>query len=259
MHPLLSAGTRRVVGHRGNRAHAPENTVPSFAQAVALGVDAIELDVRLTTDGEVVVLHDPTVDRTTDGSGAVDAMRWPEIAALDAGFRFTTDQGRTFPWRGRDARIPRFADVLARFPMSFFLVEMKVSAVSAPLRRVIEAAGASSRCIVESFHHAAAGAFAGSAIKVGASQRDLLRLLPRALLHLEASHLDFAFMAIPPIHAGFPIPVSGFVAATRAHGAPVHVWTVNDPREAERFWANGVTGIISDDPAAMLPLRRVSS
>ena len=255
-HPLLSSGRRLVVGHRGNCAHAPENTLPSFEQAAALGVDAVELDVRLSADGEVVVLHDPDVDRTTDGSGAVSAMPWAGIAALDAGHRFTRDGGTTYPWRGRGVRVPRFADVLAQLPGTAFLIEMKVPEVAAPLRRVIERAGASAQCIVESFHHHAGAAFAGSAIAVGASQRDVLALIPRALLRLPAARVGFAFMSIPPTHMGkIPLPVGGLVVATRTTGAPVHVWTINDPALAERLWRKGVAAIISDDPARLLPLR----
>jgi glycerophosphoryl diester phosphodiesterase len=254
-HPLLVADRRRVVGHRGNRAHAPENTLPSFREAVALGVDAVELDVRLTADGEVVVMHDPTVDRTTDGTGAVAALTWAQLARLDAGHRFSVDGGRTTPWRGRDAHVPRFADVLAALPDTYFLIEIKVPEAAAPLRRVIEAAGASARCIVESFHHAAGAAFAGSTIGVGASQRQVAALLPRALARVPSPHVPFRFMAIPPTHGILPLPVAGFVAATRAAGAPVHVWTINAPAQAERLGRVGVTGIISDDPAVMLPLR----
>ncbi len=256
MHPLLTAEKRRVVGHRGNRAHAPENTVPSFEEAVALGVDAVELDVRLSADGEVVVMHDPTVDRTTNGTGAVSAMSWSVLAALDAGHRFSTDGGRTWPWRGRGASVPRFADVLAHLSETAFLIEIKVPEAAAPLCRVIERAGATARCIVESFHHAAGAAFTGSGIAVGASQRDVVALLPRAIFRMAAPRIGFSFMAIPESHMGVPVPVAGMVAATRAAGAPVHVWTVNDPADAERLWRAGVTGIISDDPAVMLPLRK---
>ncbi len=256
MHPLLTVGQRLVVGHRGNRAHAPENTLIAFEQAVALGVDAIELDVHLSADGEVIVIHDPSVDRTTDGGGDVKQLTWAALAALDAGYRFTVDGGRSFPWRGRGVGIPRLADVLAQLPETFVLIEIKVAEAAAAVRRIIEAADATARCIVESFHHEAGAAFAGSPIAVGASQRDALRVLPRALLGLTATRPGFAFMAIPDRYYGVPIPVAGMVAATRAARAPVHVWTVNDPREAERFWADGVSGIITDDPARMLELRR---
>ena len=245
-----------MVGHRGNRAHAPENTLPSFAEAVALGVDAVELDVRLSADGEVVVMHDPTVERTTNGTGVVSELTWAQLSALNAGYRFSGDGGRTWPWRGRGAHVPRFADVLAQFPTTPFLIEIKVPEVARPLRRVIEAAGAAARCIVESFHHAAGVEFVGSGIAVGASQRDVAALLPRAILRMTAPHVGFAFMAIPPWHMGIPVPVGGLVACTRAAGAPVHVWTVNDASTAERLWNVGVSGIITDDPALLLPLRQ---
>ena len=230
--------------------------MPSFAEAVALGVDAVELDVRLSADGEVVVMHDPTVERTTDGTGVVSELTWAQLSALDAGYRFSVDGGRTWPWRGRGAHVPRFADVLALFPTTPFLIEIKVPEVARPLRRVIEAAGAAARCIVESFHHAAGVEFVDSGIAVGASQRDVTTLLLRAILRLTAPHVGFAFMAIPPWHRGIPVPVGGMVAATRAAGVPVHVWTVNDVSTAERLWNVGVTGIITDDPALLLPLRQ---
>lgn len=257
-HPLLAAGRRLVVGHRGNRAHAPENTLPAFAEAVALGVDALELDVRLSADGEVVVLHDPTVDRTTNGHGAAADLPYATLAGLDAGYHFSRDGGRTTPWRGRGAGIPRLADVLAAFPATPLLIEIKVAEAAAPLRRVIEAAGATGRCIVESFVHASKAPFAGSAVAVGASRRDLVRLLPRALAGQAPPYLPFAFMAIPTTYAGLPLPVAGFVRATAPHRAPVHCWTINDPREAERLWQAGVTAIITDDPALILPLREAA-
>ena len=151
--------------------------------------------------------------------------------------------------------IPRIADVLIALPDAFFLIEIKVPEAAAPLRRVIEAAGAADRCIVESFHDGASAAFAGSAIAWGASQRDVVRLLPRAVLHLAAPRLPFRFMAVPLRHGVFPVPVSGLIAATRTVGAPVHVWTIDEPVVAERLWRLGVTGIISNDPGPMLAVR----
>jgi glycerophosphoryl diester phosphodiesterase len=103
----------RVFGHRGAAGVAPENTVPSFALAVALGADYLELDVHATRDGEIVVLHDAELDRTTDGHGRVCEHTWAEVAALDAGWQFTHD-GRGFPYRGQGVRVPRLAEVQPR-------------------------------------------------------------------------------------------------------------------------------------------------
>lgn len=253
MHPLLRLDGRPIIGHRGNAAHAPENTLESFRQAVALGVDALELDVRLTADGEVVVHHDPTVDRTTDGTGPVAAQRWSDLSRLDAGARFR--RGAETPYRGTGVRIPRFAEVLEAFPDTPLLIELKVAEVAAPLRRLIEAARAEARCLVASFVDAATRPFAGSAIAMGSSQADLIRLFPRALLGWGAASLPYRVIAMPATHWGMPLPMAGFVRAAAGAGVPVHVWTVNDPGEGARLWQAGVRGLISDDPAAMLTLR----
>src|SRR5512140_1883598 len=99
----------RVFGHRGAAGVAPENTLVSFRRACADGADVFELDVHATADGEIVVLHDPTLERTTDGAGPVSTIRFAELERLDAGFRFSVDGGRTFPFRGRQVRVPRLA------------------------------------------------------------------------------------------------------------------------------------------------------
>src|SRR5215208_5368632 len=100
MHPLLDPHRRPIVGHRGNAAHAPENTMESFRQALAAGAECIELDVRQSADGVPVLIHDPTLDRTTDATGTVATLPADRIRAADAGARFTLD-GLTFPYRGR--------------------------------------------------------------------------------------------------------------------------------------------------------------
>ena len=97
LHPLLDPDKRPIVGHRGNPAYAPENTMESFRQALAAGAECVELDVRLSADGVAVVMHDPTVDRTTNLSGAVASISAEQSRSADAGARFTRDEGRTFP------------------------------------------------------------------------------------------------------------------------------------------------------------------
>ena len=99
VHPkLLDKNSRIVAGHRGIKAHYPENTILSFEKAIELGVDMLEMDLNVTRDGEIVVIHDLTVDRTTDGTGAVRSLTLKEIKALDAGVRlFLSSRGSVFP------------------------------------------------------------------------------------------------------------------------------------------------------------------
>lgn len=253
MHPLLDLSAHPVIGHRGNAAHAPENTLESFRQAVALGVEALEFDVRLTADGHVVVLHDPTVDRTTDGHGAVAEMSLERVRALDAGARFAgADPGR---YRGSGIRIPTFEEVLAQFPAMPLLIEIKTATASGAVKHMIEQAGARTRCIVASFHSEALDPFRGSGIAVGSSRREMVRLLLPALLRLRRRRVGFDVQCMPAETHGVPLPVAGYVRILGSAGVPVHVWTVDNPALARRFWKAGVRGIISNDPAAILAER----
>src|SRR5215212_8356264 len=95
------AGRSLVIAHRGGAGLWPENTLYAFERAAAMGVDVIETDVRATKDGELVVIHDDNVNRTTGGAGAVGALTLAELKRLDAAYRFSTDGGRSFPLRGQ--------------------------------------------------------------------------------------------------------------------------------------------------------------
>lgn len=243
---------RPIVGHRGNAAHAPENTIESFRQAVDLGVDALELDVHLSADGQVVVIHDPTLDRTTSLSGRVDRLTLAGIQRADAGARFTSDRGATWPYRGAGITVPTLDEVLRTFPATPLLVEIKAESASRPAREVIERHGAQGRCIVASFHDGARDAFRDSGIAIGASRRDTFALLGRALFRLPVGSVDFNVMCMPPAHRGLPLPVGGYVAILAPLGVPVHVWTIDDPPDADRLRALGVRGIISNDPGRLL-------
>src|ERR1700747_2744500 len=104
MRPAFQGARPRLFGHRGAAGVAPENTLPSFHRARADGADVFELDVHATRDGAIVVLHDASLERTTDGAGPVAALTAAELSRLDAGHRFTPDGGRTFPYRGQGIR-----------------------------------------------------------------------------------------------------------------------------------------------------------
>jgi glycerophosphoryl diester phosphodiesterase len=234
LHPLLDPSARPVVGHRGNAIAAPENTIESFRQAAVLGVDAIEFDVRLSADGEVVVMHDPTVDRTTGHSGAVSAMTVTELRAIG---------------------VPTLVEVLETFPAMPFLIELKVAAVGAPVRRILERLGATGRCLVAAFDRRAIAPFAGSSIVWGASVPDVRVLLPGAVLGRRYRALPYRFMSVPRWFRGIRLPIGALVRAVAPAGCLVHVWTVNDAAIARELWALGVQGIISDDPKTILAAR----
>jgi glycerophosphoryl diester phosphodiesterase len=251
---LLDPLARPVIGHRGNSAHAPENTLESFAQAIALGADAIEFDLRVTVDGEVVVHHDPTVERTTGASGAVDRMTLAELRALDAGSTFSRD-GASHPYRGRGVQIPTLDAVLEAFPDVPLLIELKTAAASHLVRWTIERHGAGARCVLDAFDDRALAPFHDSGMPLGAARGDVAALLVPALARIPWSRGRYAAVCTPLSYYGLPLPVSGFVRSLRPTGRVVHVWTVNAPATALRLWRLGVRGIITDEPAAMLAAR----
>lgn len=244
-----------VIGHRGNRAHAPEDTLESFAQAVALGVDAIELDVRLTRDGVPVVIHDPTLERTTDGSGVVADMTMVEISRVDAGARFTKDGGRTFPYRGKGIHVPTLDETLDALRGLPLIIELKVATAAHPVLSLLERRGDSGRVLMGSFLQAALDPFRRAGLPTGASVEALKPLYVSALFGARPASLPFDAMIIPPRHGWLPLPVARFARMVHARGGPAHVWTVNDPAEARAFWSKGVNGLISDDPATLLSVR----
>jgi glycerophosphoryl diester phosphodiesterase len=256
MHPLLDLTQRPVIGHRGNAAHAPENTLESFRQAVALGVDALELDVHQTVDGHVVAIHDPTLDRTTSGSGRIEQMTLAEVRQADAGARFTADRGGTYPYRDRGITVPLLDEVLGEFPAMPLLIEMKSSAAAAATRQAIENRSAQDRCIVAAFDERAMEPFWDSRIVHSASRRHTAGLLWRATLRLPVHSVDFSVMCMPTMHRGLPLPVGGYVRLLEPLGVLVHVWTVDEPSKARRLRRLGVRGIISNDPGAILSVER---
>src|SRR5690242_14287435 len=113
--------------HRGGSLLAPENTLVAFERGLSYGADALELDVHLTRDGEMVVFHDSTLERTTNGTGPIAARTLAELRRLDAGHHFTPDNGQTYPFRGQGVTIPTLAEVFARFPAMRVNIEIKDS------------------------------------------------------------------------------------------------------------------------------------
>jgi glycerophosphoryl diester phosphodiesterase len=251
---LLDPAARLVIGHRGASAHAPENTIPSFEHALAAGADAIEFDVHLSADGEPVVIHDPTLARTTDVFGEIERLPLARIQEADAGARFTRD-GKNFPFRGQGVRVPTVDEVLARFPTAPMLIELKTPRASAALARVVHRHRAEGRCVIGSFHKAALEIFRAPPWHACGSQAEVQRLLAHLLLWLPLGPVRYEALSIPPEWHGVPLPVRGIARIARARGVAVHIWVVDSPRYARQLWDAGVAGIITNDPAAILAAR----
>jgi glycerophosphoryl diester phosphodiesterase len=255
VNPLLDLSARPVIAHRGASAYAPENTLAAFELAVTQGADAFELDVRVTRDGAAVVMHDETLDRTTDLTGPVRARTLAELRQADGGCRFTTDRGRTTPYRGTGVHVPTLAEVLWNFPAMPVLVEVKEPEVQEAVRRVLLEEGAAERCVVASERPDALELFREPLFAVGASAPEIAELYWAAMLRRSNPRPRYQVLSVPIRHRGLPVPTRRFVAAARREGCPVHVWTVNRPATARRLWARGVAGIVTNVPDAVLSAR----
>jgi glycerophosphoryl diester phosphodiesterase len=256
VNPLLDLDARPVIAHRGASGLAPENTMPAFELAAQQGADAFELDVQLTADGAPVVLHDDLLDRTTDRAGPVAALTLAELRAADAGARFTPDGGRTFPFRGTGVRVPTLGEVLWAFPRMPILVELKHAAAQEAVRRVLQQEDAIPRCVAAAADPAALALFREPPFACAASGPEIGQLYRAAMLGRRLPAVRYQCLSVPERHRGvLPVPTRRFVAAARALGCPVHVWTVNSARVATRLRARGVCGVVTNLPGAMREAR----
>lgn len=220
----------------------------SFRQALAAGADGLELDVRLTSDGEVVVFHDATLDRTTSGSGAVAATSWAQLRTLDAGAHFTPDSGLTWPWRGRGITVSRLEEVIEQLPGVPMMVEIKVREAAGPTAELLERTGAIARCVAGSFQEDVHAVLRTHSVPRLASIREMQALYLPSLFGRRYGTLPFAAMSLPRFFKGIPVPVGALAAAAAPAGATMHVWVVNHATSAVRLWRRGVHGVLSDDP-----------
>jgi glycerophosphoryl diester phosphodiesterase len=248
VNPLLDPNARLVIAHRGNRIHAAENTVASLAEAIELGADAVEFDVRMTRDRVPVLMHDPNLDRTTDGHGAVADYTYAELTSLDAAARGPRPSAER-------AQIPTLEEVLSRFRQIPMVIEVKELRAAQATEQLVQRLGIQDRIVVGSADASVMAYFYRSELRACASMADAIRLIPRALLRLKPARPLYDVLSVPPRFRRAPIPVVAMAVAARRLGIPTHVWTVNDPKQARDLWRGGVAGIVTDDPAAMIRAR----
>jgi len=248
-------GGIRIIGHRGARGVAPENTVEAIRHGVEVGSQAIEIDLHASSDGELVVIHDPTVDRTTDGTGPVEDKTLAELQALDAGYRFTPDDGRSFPFRARGVRIPTLDEAMEAIGDLPAILEVKSAAAGRALATWLPERAERERVIVGGFEAEHVGPAAAAARWRCAYQTDLLGFVLWGKLGIRRALPGDLTAAMVPVRRGaIRIVTRGFVRRMHEQGKSVFVWTVNLPEEMRRLLDLGVDGLISDYPAV---LRRV--
>lgn len=254
MKPFLALPRPWLVAHRGGGGLAPENTLPAFDRALELGASCLELDVRRSSDGAVVVFHDETTERVTGERGTVEERTAGELARLDAGFTFSPDGGRTFPFRGQGVRIPTLAELLERSPRARLNIEAKAAdpRLAQALVSTIAAAGAVERVCIGS-------ADDDQGERLRALLPDACHFLPAraARRHVLAAlagtgawlcPLGWDCAELPHRTAGITVVTRRLVRHFHALEMPVFVWTVDEEAEMRDLLAAGVDGIMTDRP-----------
>ncbi len=253
-HPILAAPFLNVA-HRGGSLLRPEETIEALQHALVVGAGMLEVDVWSTSDGELVLMHDDAVDRTTDGTGSIRSMSLAEVQALDAGYWFTTD-GVTYPYRGQGYRVPRLADALAAVPGQIWSIEIKQQdpPIVDPLLAVIDDAGMAGSVVIGSFYDPAVA-------DVRAKRPEILTAMgtQEGLSFFYAEEAEYepqSWYLAAPTSLGDIVLDQATIEKAHRFGITVHVWTVNDPAEMQTIKGWGADGIITDDPEALAALAR---
>jgi len=243
----------KVGAHRGGKGLWPEATVYGLKKCAERWPDILlEGDVRVTKDGAVIMMHDSTVDRTTDGTGPVDSFTLEEIQALDAAYRFTPEGGEGYPLRGQGIRVPLLKDVLLACPDHKFQIETKAGdRVVEKTLQAIKEAGAEDRVLLASFSPA-------HMATLKSLDPDFPRCYdPATVLSLMAAlagddwdsyEPDAHYLAVSPGLGENLITDANNLQRIQALGIPVQIHTVNKPEQIKKYYALGVDLVLSDYP-----------
>ena len=257
-HAFFESPRALVFAHRGGAALAPENTIAAFDRGLEAGADGIELDVRASRDGIVVVHHDGTLDRTTNQTGRVDALDARELARVDAGYRFV--QGDRHSFRGLGVGVPTLADVLRRHRDCRVIVEMKINSAefAAAVVEVVRSADAMDRVCLGSFGRRALRAARQLAptLATSAAREEVRWALYRSWCRWPVKRPAYAGYQVPERAEATRVVSPAFVRHSHAAGLGVQVWTVDTEADARRLLEWGVDGLISDRPDLVVPFVR---
>lgn len=261
--PYLQQFTRYplVIAHADDSGSGlwPGNTLTFLDGVAGLGVDVLEMDIHLTRDGVIVLMHDNTVDRTTNGSGAISALTLAELQALEVGDNWSNDDGQTYPYQGQGLKVPTLAEVFERFPTYPINLEIKEATPSlvVPLCVLIREHHKENQVIVASAHDSAMRELRATCPEVAtAPSADQVRTF--VYLHFVGLtgiiSPDYQAFQVPERSSNITVVTPSFVAAAHQRNVQIHIWTINDPADMQRFISMGVDGIMTDRPDVLMDL-----
>ena len=254
---FYSARRPQVFAHRGGCALGPENTIAAFDRGMAAGADGLELDVHLSADGVVVVHHDETLERTTDGAGPLARLTAAELARVDAGCKYRGGDGAGFG--GQAIGIPTLGAVLARYPDTPIIVEMKVdsAAMGAAVAAEVRRAGAVDRVCAAGFGGRAVRAARAALPEMASSacSAEVRVALYRSWVRWPVRRAAYGGYQVPETAGSHRVVSPTFVKDAHSAGLKVQVWTVDDERDMQRLLTWGVDALISNRPDVAVRVR----
>lgn len=258
-HPYYTADLNYplVIAHQGGDGVWPGESMLAFQNAVDLGVDVLEMDLHITSDGVLVLMHDETVDRTTDGTGEIESMTLAEIKQLDAAYDWTSDDGVTFPYRGQGIQVVTLEEVFTAFPEMRMTIEIKKTnnSMAKPFCDLIREYGMQEKVLVASFHDERIKEFRAECPEVATSsakdETTVFVLMTKAFLGGFYSPAFYS-LQVPEESGGITVMTPAFVQAAHARNLAVEPWTINDAETMRKFIEWGVDGIITDRPDIMM-------
>ena len=247
-----------VLAHRGGSSIAPEHTMIAFEKAQSLGVDGFEIDIRLTKDEEIVVFHDETVDRTSDGTGSIKDFTLEELKQLNFGYNFADLDGQ-FPYKEQKVEIVSLRELLEVFPNMYINIDIKDhpdtyegSLMPSKLWRLIEEFDAQNRIVLTSFFSDQVDRFnlyAQNRVALGAGENDVRKAFTAFTSqfgHLYHPKVDV--FQIPTKHGRVSLDSPRFINFLAKLNIPVHYWTIDDEDTIRTLIENGAKGIVTDRP-----------
>ena len=243
----------RLIAHRGASKEYPENTLEAFQRALTLGVDALETDVHMTSDGQVVISHDDTGQRAALISTAIRRVTLAEVQSWDAGKTFT-DRAGAHPFAGKGLHMPSLHQLLDLSGDTLLNIDIKQHTPNMvpTLLALLRDRGVEPRVTLASFHRRTLSQVHALGYRgpIALQQREVLALrgLPSVLAR---RCLVGTAVQIPPRAGPLSLSKRAFINKCHRLGRRVDYWTINAPAEAERLLQRGADGIMTDDPAAM--------
>lgn len=249
-----------VIAHQGGDGVWPGDTMYAFENAVEIGADVLEMDAHITKDGQIVLMHDEKVDRTTEGTGLIEDLTLPELKQLDAAYQWSNDEGKTFPYRGQGIEVPTLEELFQKFSPMRYVIEIKLTQnlIDKPLCDLIRKYDMQDKVVIASFHDEAMQNFRQTCPEVAtsASRGEVTKFVLLGKVFLSGLVAPQYQSLQPPYDPresmNIPIMTERFIRQAHAKNIAVEPWTVDNPQMMRQYIEWGVDGIMTDRPDLMI-------